>query len=81
MRRSEELPVDDGLAVRLPHRGADLRQAYSEQYSDAKIAVLRQDDDFGMDCGNGFREDFGRDVDKLLVQTATYTVTNPTVES
>ncbi len=48
---------------------------------DPKIAVLRQNDDFGMDYLNGFREGLGKDVDKLILQTATYEVTDPTVES
>ncbi len=48
---------------------------------DPKIAVLRQNDDVGVDYLTGFREGLGDQADKLIVTVATYEVTDPTVDS
>ncbi len=48
---------------------------------DPKIAVLRQNDDVGVDYLTGFREGLGQQADKLIVLVATYEVTDPTVDS
>jgi ABC-type branched-subunit amino acid transport system substrate-binding protein len=47
---------------------------------DAKAAVLYQNDDFGKDLLQGFREGFGADADKRIVATASYEVTDPTID-
>ncbi len=47
---------------------------------DAKIAVLMQNDDYGKDYWNGFKEGLGKDAGKV-VKHVTYEVTDPTVES
>jgi branched-chain amino acid transport system substrate-binding protein len=47
---------------------------------DAKIGVLMQNDDYGKDYYEGFREGLGKDVGKI-VKHATYEVTDPTVDS
>nr|WP_231712408.1 ABC transporter substrate-binding protein [Vineibacter terrae] len=47
---------------------------------DAKIAVLMQNDDYGKDYYDGFREGLGKDVDKI-VRHVTFEVTDPTVDS
>jgi branched-chain amino acid transport system substrate-binding protein len=47
---------------------------------DAKIAVLMQNDDYGRDYFNGFKEGLGKDANKI-VQVATYEVADPTVDS
>ncbi len=47
---------------------------------DAKAAVLYQNDDFGKDLYNGFREGFGAQADKRIVATATYEITDPTID-
>ena len=46
-----------------------------------KIAILRQNDDVGVDYLTGFREGLGDQADKLIVMVATYEVTDPTVDS
>ncbi len=46
-----------------------------------KIAILRQNDDFGMDYLSGFKEGLGKDADRLILQVATYEATDPTVDS
>jgi branched-chain amino acid transport system substrate-binding protein len=45
-----------------------------------KIAVLMQNDDYGRDYYDGLREGLGKAVDRI-VQTVTYEVTDPTVDS
>ncbi len=47
---------------------------------DAKIAVLMQNDDYGKDYWNGFKEGLGKDAGKV-VKHVTYEVTDPTVDS
>ncbi|HEX4893154.1 MAG TPA: ABC transporter substrate-binding protein [Hyphomicrobiaceae bacterium] len=46
-----------------------------------KIAVLMQNDDYGKDYFNGFKAGLGKENEKLIVQLATYEVTDPTVDS
>src|SRR5215813_10148595 len=48
---------------------------------DPKIGVLMQNDDYGKDYFNGFKQGLGNDADKLIVQLATYEVTDPTIDS
>src|SRR6516164_7763031 len=48
---------------------------------DPKIAVLMQNDDYGKDYFNGFKQGLGKDADKLIVQVATYEPTDPTIDS
>ena len=48
---------------------------------DAKVGVLMQNDDFGKDYLEGFKEGLGKDNDKAIVKLVTYEVTDPTVES
>jgi branched-chain amino acid transport system substrate-binding protein len=47
---------------------------------DPKIAVLMQNDDYGRDYFNGFKQGLGKEADKI-VQVATYEVADPTVDS
>ena len=47
---------------------------------DAKIAVLMQNDDYGKDYWEGFREGLGKDADRV-VKHVSYEVTDPTVDS
>jgi branched-chain amino acid transport system substrate-binding protein len=48
---------------------------------DAKIGVLMQNDDYGKDYLAGFKEALGKANEKLIVQVATYEVTDTTVDS
>jgi branched-chain amino acid transport system substrate-binding protein len=52
-----------------------------QQAPDAKVAVLYQGDDSGRDYFKGFREGLGDAADKMIVATATYEVSDPTVDS
>ena len=47
---------------------------------DPKIGVLMQNDDYGKDYFNGFKQGLGKDADKI-VQLSTYEVTDPTIDS
>jgi branched-chain amino acid transport system substrate-binding protein len=48
---------------------------------DPKIGVLMQNDDYGKDYFNGFKAGLGKENEKLIVQLATYEVTDPTIDS
>ena len=50
-------------------------------HKDAKIAILRQNDDMGNDYLSGFKEGLGAGWEKMVVADATYEVTDPTVDS
>ena len=47
---------------------------------DAKIGVLMQNDDYGKDYWNGFKDGLGKEVGRV-VKHVTYEITDPTVES
>jgi ABC-type branched-subunit amino acid transport system substrate-binding protein len=51
------------------------------QAPDAKVGVLYQGDDSGRDYFKGFKDGLGDAADKMLVGTATYEVSDPTVDS
>ena len=51
------------------------------QNNQPKIAFLYQNDDFGKDYLTGVRDTLGNDWDKLVVKTASYEATDPTVDS
>jgi len=48
---------------------------------DAKVGILMQNDDFGKDYVDGFKEGLGADAAKVIVKHVTYEATDPTVES
>jgi branched-chain amino acid transport system substrate-binding protein len=48
---------------------------------DAKVAILRQNDDFGKDYETGFRRGLGEAANRMIVAAATYEVTDPTIDS
>ncbi len=50
-------------------------------HPNAKVAMLYQNDDSGKDYLNGFIAGFGDKKDKFLIKTASYEVTDPTVDS
>ena len=47
----------------------------------AKIAVLVQNDDYGKDYFNGFKEGLGAKAASMIVAQASYEVTDPTIDS
>jgi len=48
---------------------------------DAKIGVLMQNDDYGKDYFNGFKQGLGTANERKIVQLSTYEVTDPTIDS
>jgi branched-chain amino acid transport system substrate-binding protein len=48
---------------------------------DPKVGILMQNDDFGKDYLDGFKEGLGKDAGNVIAKLATYEVTDPTVES
>jgi len=48
---------------------------------DARVAVLYQNDDFGRDYLDGLREGLGDRADRMIVTTASYETSDPTVDS
>ncbi len=47
----------------------------------AKLCLLFQNDDFGKDYLKGFQEGLGDQFDKVMVKTASYEVSDPTIDS
>lgn len=52
-----------------------------QQAPDAKAAVLYQGDDSGRDYFKGFKDGLGNAAEKMIVASATYEVSDPTVDS
>lgn len=52
-----------------------------ENNPDARVAVLYQNDDYGKDYLQGFKEAFGAKAGSIIVAEASYEVTDPTVDS
>ena len=52
-----------------------------ETVKDAKVAMLYQNDDFGKDYLAGMKDVLGAKFDQVVVKTASYEVTDPTVDS
>ena len=48
---------------------------------DAKIALLYQNDDFGMDYLTGLRDGLGDKADKMIVATQSYETSDATIDS
>ncbi len=48
---------------------------------DAKVGILYQNDDYGRDYLNGFKEGLGDKADELIVSEMPYEVADPTVDS
>ena len=49
--------------------------------NEPKVGILMQNDDFGKDYLDGFKEGLGKDNAGVIAKLATYEVTDPTVES
>jgi branched-chain amino acid transport system substrate-binding protein len=64
-----------------PFEGSIYGRYISQNLTDAKIAVLYQNDDFGKDKLLGLREGLGEKADKLIVATQSYETTDPTIDS
>lgn len=52
-----------------------------ETNPDAKVAILYQNDDYGKDYLNGFKEGLGDKADSMIVAETPYEVADPTIDS
>ena len=52
-----------------------------EHRPNAKIAALYQNDDYGKDLVKGLRDALGTKADQMVIATASYEVTDPTIDS
>ena len=74
-------PVDDGPVAELRGRGRDLRPAdRGQRIRAAKIAVLYENDEYGMDLLAGLKSGLGSHAGQI-VSTASYEPTDVTVDS
>ena len=76
----KEFPWTMGFQPDYHTEGAIYAKHILANVKDAKIAVLMQNDDFGKDYWDGFKEGLGKATDKIIKQV-TYEVTDPTVDS
>jgi hypothetical protein len=64
-----------------PRRGLGLCKYILAVKPNAKIAVLYQHDDYGRDYLEGLREGLGHRADAMVVATASYETSDPTMDS
>ena len=77
---TREFSVDDGLQPQLLRRGAHLRPVHPEEYPNAKIGILYQNDDLGKDYLNGIKAGLGDKGAKMIVAEASYEVSYLTID-
>ncbi len=77
----KEFPWTMGWQPDYATEGAIYAKHVLANQKDAKIGILMQNDDYGKDYYNGFKAGLGKENEKLIVQLATYEVTDPTVDS
>jgi branched-chain amino acid transport system substrate-binding protein len=78
--KPKEFPWTMGFQPDYHTEGAIYAKHILANVKDPKVAVLMQNDDFGKDYWDGFKEGLGKDTDKIIKQV-TYEVTDPTVDS
>jgi branched-chain amino acid transport system substrate-binding protein len=79
--RPKELPWTMGYQPDYHTEAVIYAKHIQANIKDAKVGVLMQNDDFGKDYVDGFKEGLGKDSGKLIAKLVTYEVTDPTVES
>ena len=79
--KPKEFPWTMGWQPDYATEGAIFAKHILANVKDPKIGVLMQNDDYGKDYFNGFKEGLGKENEKLIVQLSTYEVTDPTVDS
>lgn len=79
--KPKEFPWTMGWQPDYATEGSIYAKHILANHKDAKIGVLMQNDDYGKDYLAGFKEALGKANEKLIVQVATYEVTDPTIDS
>jgi branched-chain amino acid transport system substrate-binding protein len=77
----QHFPWTMGWQPDLETEGAVFARDTLKETPNAKVAVLYQNDDYGKDYIRGFRAALGEKAAKMIVATASYEVTDPTVDS
>jgi branched-chain amino acid transport system substrate-binding protein len=78
--KPKEFPWTMGFQPDYHTEGVIYAKHILANHPDAKIAVLMQNDDYGKDYWEGFKEGLGKDANKV-VKHVTYETTDPTVDS
>jgi branched-chain amino acid transport system substrate-binding protein len=78
--KPKEFPWTMGFQPDYHTEGAIYAKHILANVKEPQIAVLMQNDDYGKDYWEGFKEGLAKDADKV-VKHVTYEVTDPTVES
>ena len=78
--KPKEFPWTMGFQPDYHTEGAIYAKHALATVPDAKIGVLMQNDDYGKDYWEGFKEGLGKDAGRI-VKHVTYEVTDPTVDS
>ena len=76
----KEFPWTMGFQPDYHTEGAIYAKHLLANVKDAKIGVLMQNDDYGKDYWNGFKEGLGKDAGRV-VKHVTYEPTDPTIDS
>jgi branched-chain amino acid transport system substrate-binding protein len=79
--KPKEFPWTMGYQPDYHTEGAIYAKHILANVKDPKVGVLMQNDDFGKDYLDGFKEGLGKDNAGVITKLATYEVTDPTVES
>ena len=74
-------PWTMGFQPNYRSEGAIYGRYILDTIKNAKLAILYQNDDFGKDYLSGIKLGLGNEASKLIVQTASYEVSEPTVDS
>ena len=77
----KNFPWTMGLNISYETEGQIYGKYLLKNKPNAKVAVLYQNDDYGKDLLNGFKEGLGSAASKMIVAEATYEVTDPTIDS
>ena len=77
----QHFPWTIGWAPSYRAEGTIYGQYIPDNYPDAKIAVMYQNDDFGKDYLNGLKDGLGPNRQHLIVKEVTYEPSDPTVDS
>jgi ABC-type branched-subunit amino acid transport system substrate-binding protein len=77
----KDFPWTMGFNVNYQSEAKLYAQDILRHHPNAKIAVLYQNDDYGKDYLKGFTDGLGPKAQSMIIKTASYEVTDPTVDS
>ena len=77
----ENFPWSMGWQPNYPTEAKIYAAYLLENKPDAKVAILYQNDDYGKDYLNGFKEGLGDKAEEMIVAETPYEVADPTVDS